>query len=65
VTFRLAASDEPIQAHKELEPVGPVRVLAYNSPSMLFWRKHSEVRIPVRAITAPTAAVASTSDAVP
>lgn len=38
---------EWLQIHKEWEPVGPVRVLAYNSPFMLFWRKYSEVPIPV------------------
>lgn len=38
---------EWLQIHKEWEPVGPVRVLAYNSPFMLFWRKYSEVQIPV------------------
>jgi len=38
-----------LQVHKEWEPVGPVRVLAYNSPFMLFWRKYSEVQIPVGA----------------
>lgn len=36
-----------LQAHTEWEPVGPVRVLAYNSPFMLFWQKYSEVQIPV------------------
>ena len=38
-----------LRVHKEWEPVGPVRVLAYNSPFMLFWRKYSEVQIPVGA----------------
>ena len=38
---------EWLLAHREWEPVGPVRVLAYNSPFMLFWRKYSEVQIPV------------------
>jgi hypothetical protein len=41
---------EWLQVHREWEPVGPVRVLAYNSPFMLFWRKYSEVQIPVRAV---------------
>ena len=49
--FQTAAANlrEWLQLHKEWEPVGPVRVLAYNSPFMLFWRKYSEVQIPVRA----------------
>jgi hypothetical protein len=38
-----------LAAHQEWAPAGPVRVLAYNSPFMLFWRKYSEVQIPVRA----------------
>jgi hypothetical protein len=48
--FQTAAAKlrEWLQLHKEWEPVGPVRVLAYNSPFMLFWRKYSEVQIPVR-----------------
>ena len=39
---------EWLQVHKEWEAVGPLRVLAYNSPFTLFWRKYSEVQIPVR-----------------
>ncbi len=31
------------------QAAGPPRVLAYHSPFMLWWRKYSEVQIPVRA----------------
>jgi hypothetical protein len=44
-----AKLQEWLSAHKEWQPIGSVRVLAYNSPFMLFWRKYSEVQIPVRA----------------
>ena len=65
--FQTAAAklQDWLSAHKEWEPVGPVRVLAYNSPFMLFWRKYSEVQIPIRAVTAQAAAVLSVSEAVP
>lgn len=36
-----------LKTHREWKADGPVRVLAYNSPFMLFWRKYSEVQIPV------------------
>ncbi|MCY2931473.1 MAG: heme-binding protein [Planctomycetota bacterium] len=35
-------------AHPQWRPAGPPRVLAYNSPFMAFWRKYSEVQIPVQ-----------------
>jgi hypothetical protein len=38
-----------LQAHREWQPAGPPRVLAYNSPFMPFWMKYAEVQIPVRA----------------
>jgi hypothetical protein len=55
--FQAAATKlrEWLQVHREWEPAGSVRVLAYNSPFMLFWRKYSEVQIPVRAVAAPAA----------
>jgi hypothetical protein len=38
-----------LHAHPEWQPAGPPRVLAYNSPFMLFWMKYAEVQFPVRA----------------
>jgi len=38
-----------LKSHREWDAAGPPRVLAYNSPFMLFWRKYSEVQIPVGA----------------
>ena len=37
-----------LEVHEELQQAGPPRVLAYNSPFMPFWKKYSEVQIPVR-----------------
>ena len=36
-----------LKTNRQWKADGPVRVLAYNSPFMLFWRKYSEVQIPV------------------
>jgi len=36
-------------AHPKWRVAGPPRVLAYNSPFMLWWMKYSEVQIPVAA----------------
>jgi hypothetical protein len=36
-----------LDAHPEWQKAGPPRVLGYNSPFMLWWRKYSEVQIPV------------------
>jgi len=36
-----------LDAHPGWRQAGPPRVLAYNSPFMLWWRKYSEVQIPV------------------
>ena len=43
----LAKLRQWLDAHPEWRQAGPPRVLAYNSPFMLWWRKYSEVQIPV------------------
>jgi len=57
--FQTAAADLRawLQVHAEWEPAGPVRVLAYNSPFMFFWKKYSEVQVPVRAAPSPSRSV--------
>lgn len=37
-----------LNAHPEWQALGPPRVLGYNSPFMWFWKKYSEVQIPVK-----------------
>jgi hypothetical protein len=54
-----------LQAHNEWETAGPVRVLAYNSPFMFFWRKYSEVQIPVRAAAPQVRTPVPAGEAVP
>ena len=39
-----------LDEHPEWRLAGPPRVLAYNSPFMLWWKKYSEVQIPVEAV---------------
>jgi hypothetical protein len=39
-----------LDAHSGWRQAGPPRVLAYNSPFMLWWRKYSEVQIPIAAV---------------
>ena len=39
-----------LEKHPEWHVVGPPRVLAYNSPFLLWWMKYSEVQIPVQAL---------------
>ncbi len=43
----LAKLGEWLKEHTEWRQAGPPRVLAYNSPLMPFWKKYSEVQIPV------------------
>jgi hypothetical protein len=38
-----------LAAHPQWQAAGPPRVLAYNSPFLLWWMKYSEVQIPVAA----------------
>lgn len=38
-----------LEAHPKWQAAGPPRVLAYNSPFLLWWMKYSEVQIPVAA----------------
>ena len=49
--FRRALADlrQWLTEHPQWRPAGPPRVLAYNSPFMLFWQKYSEVQLPVEA----------------
>jgi hypothetical protein len=37
-----------LDVHPEWQASGPPRVLGYNSPFMWFWKKYSEVQIPVK-----------------
>lgn len=43
----LASLRDWLAGQDQWRPAGPPRVLGYNSPFMLFWRKYSEVQIPV------------------
>ncbi|MCE5328083.1 MAG: heme-binding protein [Planctomycetaceae bacterium] len=47
--FRRALTDlrQWLSTHPHWRPAGPPRVLAYNSPFMLFWQKYSEVQLPI------------------
>ena len=44
----LAKLHDWLKVHDEFRQAGAPRVLAYNSPFMLFWNKYSEVQIPVK-----------------
>jgi hypothetical protein len=50
-SFRTAADKlrQWLSNHPQWQAAGPVRVLGYNSPFMWFWRRYSEVQIPVVA----------------
>ena len=41
-----------LAAHPQWRQAGPPRVLAYNSPFMAFWRKYSEVQLPIEPAAA-------------
>ena len=45
----LAKLQDWLATRDDLQPAGPPRVLGYNSPFMWFWKKYSEVQIPVKA----------------
>lgn len=45
--------------HKEYEAAGPPRVLAYNSPFVLWFRKYAEVQVPVRRTAVTSGAPAA------
>ena len=57
--FRRALADlrRWLTEHPQWRPSGPPRVLAYNSPFMLFWQKYSEVQLPIEqvAVDSPAA----------
>lgn len=45
----LAELQEWLSEHRHVvEPAGPPRVLAYNTPLTLWWRQYAEVQVPVR-----------------
>lgn len=52
--FRKAADElrDWLKAHPQWRATGPPRVLAYNSPFLLWWRKYAEVQVPVRPAAA-------------